>query len=258
MTGARPDFFNGLNHFASEFVNAVPSWLVILLGTNDLRSIVRKEAKNRTRMDANVVAQNCASIALKAIDIHKHSGFFPKDSELKIVIVAPPCVKLCGLSETLGYDETSYKIAQGFNEAYRTMCETHGFKFVPSYVDASKSMDGIHFTEGANRQVAFSVLNEIYRELRPDLVREIKIPQEELEPMKVKNIQPTCSFDEHFKKRRKAKDFDEFFFIHGRRKRYEEDELSSDSESLPDKKLRYLSETQKELIIRLEIGRAHV
>lgn len=155
MNGAEPHFFNGLRHFYAEFMSCTPTWVVILLGTNDLRVAVRKEAKRRTRIDASEIAKNCAKVALRAREAHKGSPFAA--DELNIMLVAPPKVCLNELSKQLGYDESSVTIAADLSRAYEEVCTANGFLFAQAEIDMAKSVDGIHITEDANNAIAEGV-----------------------------------------------------------------------------------------------------
>mmetsp|Transcript_19839 Transcript_19839/g.32602 ORF Transcript_19839/g.32602 Transcript_19839/m.32602 type:complete len:597 (-) Transcript_19839:781-2571(-) len=155
MPGAHPHYFNGYQHFVPEFTSCNPKWLILLLGTNDLKERIRKKEKERTRIDASDIAANCAKIALKAREIHEKSPFH--SGKLNILVVAPPLVKLNPLSRELGYDDTSVRISTDFVSAYEDMCKEHGFLFAKPEINMAGSVDGIHITEEANVSVAESV-----------------------------------------------------------------------------------------------------
>lgn len=224
MKGSRPHFFNGLAHFTTEFINAAPKWLVLLLGTNDLRTIIRTQAKNRTRLDAYNIARNCANIALKARSLHKMSGCC--DEELNIILICPPCVKLCDLARSLGYDQTSQKISYGFQAAFSRICEENDLIYCETDINNSQSLDGVHLTKTANKHLANEVLRSIYSILKPKLSKKLKYIKSEKAKrgsLGIKNITKSNIY--------KSKDFDDFFNIHSKRRRYDDDELSSDSEN---------------------------
>ncbi|GBG25520.1 Hypothetical Protein FCC1311_017392 [Hondaea fermentalgiana] len=155
LTGAQPHDFNGLDHFVPEFISACPKWLVVLLGTNDLRTSIRKRVKARTRLDARQIAKSCARVPLAAREIHAKNPFFR--SGLRIIVVCPPQVNLNALARELGYDDSSAHIAQDFSRAYKQMCEEHDFLYAEAPVDMSSSIDGIHVTEEANELYADAV-----------------------------------------------------------------------------------------------------
>jgi len=155
MPGAEGHDFNGLDHFVPEFLSACPGWLIILLGTNDLKGRIREKSKYRTRLDASIVTKNCASIGLKARELHEKSPFM--QGALKIALIVPPEIVLNRLSTELGYDSSSARISQDFREAFKKVCMDHHFYFVEAEIDMENSMDGIHITEAANRSVARAV-----------------------------------------------------------------------------------------------------
>ncbi|CAK9056019.1 SGNH_hydro domain-containing protein, partial [Durusdinium trenchii] len=165
MTGARPHYFDGLDHLTPEFLSCSPKWLVVLLGTNDLRVAIRKAAKARTRLDARLVAQNCAKIGLKARELHESNPF--QSGKLNIVLVVPPLVNLNELAKQLGYDESSAHIAQDFERAYTEECALHDFLCAKPSIDMSASVDGIHITESANISLAEAVWGVIRPVLGP-------------------------------------------------------------------------------------------
>lgn len=49
LVDSQPHYFNGLAHFANEFLSRNVSVLVLLLGTNDLKCNIREHSKFRTR-----------------------------------------------------------------------------------------------------------------------------------------------------------------------------------------------------------------
>jgi lysophospholipase L1-like esterase len=157
LVGGSPHFFNGTSHFVPEFLSRSCRCLVILLGTNDLKTHIRALAKARTRMDAHTIASNCAQIGLLARKVHAATPRLSRHP-LAIVLVAPPPVRLNALSQALGYDETSVKISLDFAEAYRQVCAEHAFEFcyVPD-VDMAESVDGVHITPKATQLVAEAV-----------------------------------------------------------------------------------------------------
>jgi len=163
MDGARSHYFNGEHHFLPEFLSASPKWLVLMLGTNDLKSRIRLKVKERTRVDATKIASNCGKIATKAIEIHKKSPFC--SGKLHILIVAPPRIVLNSHSVEMGYDEVSESISQEFHVAFETMAKENNFLYAAPDIDMSLSADGIHITELANTVVA----NAVWKTMLPQL-----------------------------------------------------------------------------------------
>lgn len=94
-------------------------------------------------MDANFIAKNCASVALRARELHE---YLKRKNPLRILVVCPPKVHLNQLSQDLGYDESSVKISCDFPDAYQQMCATFDFDYVNLNLDMSGSLDGVHLT----------------------------------------------------------------------------------------------------------------
>ena len=104
--------FNGSHHLCTVLHSHSPEWLVICLGTNDLRTAIRVQS-SKVRATASFIAQNCVAIALEA------RAYFPN---LRIVLVVPPAVVLTEGARKLGYDVTSVKISHQFPEAFEAAC----------------------------------------------------------------------------------------------------------------------------------------
>ncbi len=168
MTGAEGHMFNGRDHFVIEFQSCLPSWLVILLGTNDLRERVRKRAKSlkssRTRVIAQDIADNAGSIGLVARKVHAESPLAQGD--LNVVIVCPPIVHLNANAEALGYDRESVVLSRAFPKAFQKMCKQNKFLFVNPGLDSTTFVDGIHFDDNANQECADAVWRVIQPRLR--------------------------------------------------------------------------------------------
>ena len=160
MCGSSPETFNGLHHFPPCFNSHMPKWLIVMLGTNDLKTRIRGEAGRR--VTASVIAENCALIAEKAremYDGHSHEG------RLKILVVVPPQVRITPLSLEMGYDEVSVRISKGFPKAYREMCRKHDLLYALPEIDISQSVDGVHVTEEHNEAIADAVWSVLEMEL---------------------------------------------------------------------------------------------
>jgi len=173
LVGGEPHFFNGMSHFAPEFLSHDCRAVVVLLGTNDLKVRIRSQTRLRGRMDAQAIANACAKIGLLARKAHDETPRL-KGNPLTILFVAPPVVRLNQLSRELGYDETSVKISQEFPSAFRKMCKEHGFEFVHvKGLDMDQSVDGVHVTEEASRQIAEAVWESLQRilENRPSIAK---------------------------------------------------------------------------------------
>ena len=160
MCGSEPHTFNGLTNFTATFNSHMPKWLILMLGTNDLKTRIRAEAGRR--VTASVIAENCASLAEKAremYDGHSHEG------RLKILVVVPPEVRITPLSIEMGYDEVSVRISKSFHKAYREMCRKHDLICVFPEIDMTKSVDGVHVTEEANKIISDAVWETLEMEL---------------------------------------------------------------------------------------------
>lgn len=180
MPGAEPHFFNGLHHFGPLFSSHTPRVLVLALGTNDLKVRIRQQsyalptqaptqrrlAQTRTaREEARVIAENCAKIGEKARLMH--TGFC-HTGELKIVVLTPPELVLNDESEQMGYDAFSSEISLEFPAAFQEMCLAHGFTCVEAKPPSMKcSVDGVHFTEASQAQLAADVWIVLKKALAP-------------------------------------------------------------------------------------------
>jgi len=183
MPGSEASDFNGLSHFGALFSSHTPKILVLALGTNDLKTRIRRQAKTaaqrlvpwltgrQTPLDeARAIAESCARIGEKARVLH--SGFcHNNDQELKIIVVTPPHLVLNDTSEEMGYDKLSEDISREFSQAFEEMCRDHGFIHVaktPPAMDGSS--DGVHFTKQAQielSQMVWKDLESIIRESKP-------------------------------------------------------------------------------------------
>ena len=178
MPGSTSSDFNGLTHFSPLFSSHTPVILVVALGTNDLKTRIRRQSKttaqrlvpwlvgNKTPLEeAQAIAESCAKIGEKAKELY--SGFCHDDhTSLKVMVITPPCLMLNEKSEAMGYDEQSELISQHFPQAFHEMCATHGFINIgktPPNMD--ESMDGVHFTRAAQSELAESVWKDIEREI---------------------------------------------------------------------------------------------
>ena len=180
MPGAEPHFFNGLHHFGQLYSSHTPRVLVLALGTNDLKTRIREKsytlsqrltptwhaAEPRTaREEARVIAENCAKIGEKARLLH--TGFC-HEGELKIVVLTPPELVLNDESEQMGYDKFSAEISLEFPAAFQDMCGAHGFICVDAEPPSMKrSVDGVHFTEESQAQLAEHVWVVLKKALAP-------------------------------------------------------------------------------------------
>jgi lysophospholipase L1-like esterase len=162
MIGGEPHIFNGLRHFPSAFLAQSCRAVVILIGTNDLRTVNRGKAKQRTRVDASTIASNVARIGHLARKLHQespHLSGYPFD----VIFVSPPQVRLNPLAQQLGYDDSSMKISLDFPQAFEEMCRVNNFLYVPPpNIDMSKSVDGVHLTPEGTRQLAEAVWGVLY------------------------------------------------------------------------------------------------
>ena len=183
MPGAEPHFFNGLHHFGPLFSSHTPRVLVLALGTNDLKTRIRQQSgraalpthaptqrrlvtQARTaRKEARVIAENCAKIGEKARLMHMgfcHAG------ELRVVVLTPPELVLNDESEQMGYDAFSAEISLEFPAAFQEMCLAHGFTCVDAKPPSMKcSVDGVHFTEASQAQLAEDVWVVLKKALAP-------------------------------------------------------------------------------------------
>ena len=186
MTGAEPHYFNGLSHFGVTFGSHMPTWLVLALGTNDLKVCNRNASK--TRVTARSIAENCTRIIDKAYELwegHCHEG------TLRVVLLSPPEVRLTPLSIDMGYDAQSVAISKGFHEAFARVCADYRpcggkgpqivFAAAGERVDMSKSVDGVHVTKEAN----VSIAETVWAAMEPVLAQRIGLrPRAALKPRK--------------------------------------------------------------------------
>ena len=181
MPGSEASDFNGLSHFGPLFSSHTPKILVIALGTNDLKTRIRRQAKTAAQRlvpwlvgrqspldEARAIAENCALIGEKARLLY--SGFC-HDAEcntpLKIVVLTPPHLVLNDISEEMGYDELSEEISHAFPVAFAEMCQEHGFVNVSKKPPSMKeSQDGVHFTESAQAKLATMVWKDLEKEIK--------------------------------------------------------------------------------------------
>ena len=167
MPGSEGSDFNGLRHFGPLFSSHTPSVLVIALGTNDLKTRIRKPPflswlmGRRTALDeARAIAESCARIGEKARLLY--SGFCHSDAELVILILTPPHLVLTDTSREMGYDKYSEEISHEFPQAFADMCKEHKFLNIATTPPSmEKSNDGVHFTQAAQATLAENVWDDL-------------------------------------------------------------------------------------------------
>mmetsp|Transcript_23997 Transcript_23997/g.44526 ORF Transcript_23997/g.44526 Transcript_23997/m.44526 type:complete len:346 (-) Transcript_23997:111-1148(-) len=197
---AEKEAFNGLHHFGVAFSSHSPQWLIVFLGTNDLKTHIRqnykescnfrealqpakhdgssKRGENNETSDsvqsdavtADVVAQNCAKIGLKAremFDSFNHSG------TLRIVMVVPPPIRLTPLAEKYGFDKKSETVSKQLPNAFQKMCQKHLFLCAhASSINMEDSVDGVHLNKEQHKVMA----DTVWDTMKIEMPRPIKPP----------------------------------------------------------------------------------
>jgi lysophospholipase L1-like esterase len=127
--------------------------LVLMLGTNDLKSIFGRSA-------AEIAAGAGALVELALL-----SGTGPEGSRLRVLLVAPPLLGgRTATSELWGFGEARAR-SQQFAALYRTVAELKGVAFVDAGpVAAVDPADGVHLTPVGHASLGRAVA-EALREL---------------------------------------------------------------------------------------------
>lgn len=178
---AEPHVFNGLHHFTTSFSTHTPRWLIINLGTNDLKRDNRtkyvKWSFQRHSDEALKIAKNVVQIAKKALDLWPttyHSYVNPDNEQpLNILIISPPkMVFIKDENEDMGYDSQSQEISKKFKDHFEMAINSELCGYSPhvhhlplqdeiQMVGADGSKDGIHVTEEHCQQIAKLVWDKL-------------------------------------------------------------------------------------------------
>mmetsp|Transcript_4766 Transcript_4766/g.5890 ORF Transcript_4766/g.5890 Transcript_4766/m.5890 type:complete len:371 (-) Transcript_4766:191-1303(-) len=195
--GACDQDLNGKFHFGTVFSSHSPNWVIIMLGTHDLKVRIRNIASQQKPLSLNFmkeeensegessseseedksypvtadrIAENCAYLGLKARQMfegHCHEG------RLNIVLVAPPRIRLTEISRKFGFDEESVAISKELPKAFEKVCRKYNFLFAYRKLSMSSSVDGIHLTAKGSRKLA----DTIWEAMSPALPRATRKPE---------------------------------------------------------------------------------
>jgi lysophospholipase L1-like esterase len=200
----KPFDFNGLYHFGTAFSSHTPLWVVIALGTNDLKLAIRKEAvRVMTEQSSSFTfRQDLSSTELDELKLaaKESNGLIPTDDEapksrfnadtiarsvgsialkarrlfkghchegtLKILLVVPPVIHLTAYAMRQGFDADSVKLSQLLPEAFDRMAKDWNLSLikVPSFQNHTWP-DGIHPSEQASEELAELCWERISTEL---------------------------------------------------------------------------------------------
>ena len=150
METAKPHYFNGLHHLGITIQSHTPNYLIILLGTNDLKHVVMKKSKARS---AEAIARNVIKLAVEA---RRHRGVHGVSKDLQIIVVSPPEIVFNKESKEMGYTREGENVSKQFGNAFSVVCKEFGFPQISlsNLIDMKESFDGVHWTEKHNRIVA--------------------------------------------------------------------------------------------------------
>ena len=196
---AKPDDFNGVRHFGTLFSSHTPLWVVIALGTNDLKTRIRttaiesanddedfsfrldlppgkarKEAEENGededfeyQFDADFVAGCVMSVALKAQHMfkgHCHEG------NLRVLVVTPPPLRLTPSAIRAGFDTESVSLSQQLQAAFARKGKEFNLNVISPITSAEKLADGVHFTEEQAKHCA----EEVWKIMSMEIPRRTK------------------------------------------------------------------------------------
>jgi len=191
--------FNGRFHFGTVFSSHSPNWVIIMLGTHDLKKRIRdvarcqkplaldkvgksgditsddssnsdSEEEKNYPVTADRIAENCAYLGLKAREMfagHCHEG------KLSIILVVPPRIRLTDVSRRLGFDEVSVALSRELPKAFERVCKKYHFLFAYRKLSIKSSVDGIHLTAKGSRKLA----DTIWEAMKPGLPRVTRRPE---------------------------------------------------------------------------------
>lgn len=150
METAEPHYFNGLHHLGITLQSHTPSYLILLLGTNDLKHVVMKRSKAQS---AEAIARNVMKLAVEA---KRHRGVHGVSKDLQVIVVSPPEIVFNGESKDMGYTKLSQNVSKNFGKAFSVVCKEFGFPHISlsNLIDMNESFDGVHWTEKHNQIVA--------------------------------------------------------------------------------------------------------
>ena len=189
-----PHIFNGKTALAPILLSHSPRWMVLLLGTNDLKKSNlekyskeaveqenMKEASKRCTRSRNkndgkkkptmktVEAQRsyytiACDVAQSCCDLGKMAQSFHPN--VNVLIVTPPPIRLTEDNQTWGFSEKSVEIAKHFPKAFRSICKKNNLLNVScpkGSIDMESSEDGIHITESHNAVYADVVWEALHK-----------------------------------------------------------------------------------------------
>ena len=149
-----PHIFNGRTCLIPTLLSHSPKWLVLLIGTNDLKTSIQnvynKEAYDKVGVEHRSNLFCAKQIATSVCELAKEAKNFNPDIE--VIILTPPPIRVTDDNLTWGFTEKAEEISYEFPKAFKAMCKKYGFHNVcpESPVDMEESDDGIHFTEPHN------------------------------------------------------------------------------------------------------------
>ena len=150
-----PDIFNGKKCLIPTLLSHSPKWLVLLIGTNDLKSSIQKRYEKEAYENLGVSYRSnlfCAKqIATSVCELAKLSKQF--SPEVNVVILTPPPIRITDDNREWGFTDKSENISYEFPKAFDVVCRKYGFHNIcceENSIDMEQSDDGIHLTEHHN------------------------------------------------------------------------------------------------------------
>lgn len=173
MDSAKPYYFNGLKHLGVVLQSHSPRFLVILLGTNDLKQHILESTGDYT---AKGIAQNVLKLVIEA---RRHAGVHACHRVLSsnILVISPPRIVFNDESAALGYSLESERISLELGDAFECECAKHNVAHLSltDAIDMNDSVDGVHWTLEHNRIVADLIWKKLAVLFRKDrAVRELR------------------------------------------------------------------------------------
>jgi lysophospholipase L1-like esterase len=150
-----PDIFNGKKCLVPTLLSHSPKWLVLLIGTNDLKTSIQNVYNEEAHNDLGVSYRSnlfCAKqIAKSVCELAKMAKTFNPD--IQVIILTPPPIRVTDDNLKWGFTTKSEQISYEFPKAFKAVCKKYGFYNVccdKDSIDMEESDDGIHLTKSHN------------------------------------------------------------------------------------------------------------